>query len=168
MGPATVSSSSVRPPRLWTVSFAFDLSRAEMLGSIQCDQHPPTQTLERRQRSRRLDRLHEQPIERRRRGAVQHQADVVVGGDLQSRGECFCGRRAELPIGRPYVICLGAFARRFAQTDLAVGVGAGWRKSHSGPAVWTLRMDLPRARARRKKLRWMSSHARMPRPVSCS
>jgi hypothetical protein len=60
---------------------AFDLSRAEVLGPVERDRHPPVQTLERRQWPRRLDRFEEQPIEGRRRSAVQHQADVVVGGD---------------------------------------------------------------------------------------
>ena len=60
------------------------LARAEVLGPIERDWHSPIQALERRQRPGRLDRLHEQPIERRRRGAVQHQADVVVGGDRRT------------------------------------------------------------------------------------
>ena len=60
---------------------AFDLARAEVLAPVERDQHPPVKTLERRQRPRCLDRLHEQSVERRRRSAVQHQADVVVGGD---------------------------------------------------------------------------------------
>jgi hypothetical protein len=38
------------------------------------------EALERRRRSGYLDRLEKQPIERCRRGTVQHQADVVVGG----------------------------------------------------------------------------------------
>src|SRR5271165_6359437 len=60
---------------------AFDLARAVVLGPVERDQPPPVQTLERRQGARRLDRLEEQPVERGRRGAVQHQAEVVVGGD---------------------------------------------------------------------------------------
>src|ERR1700722_5172479 len=67
------------PPR--RALFAFDLTRTEMLGSVQRDQHPPIQTMERCQWPRRFDRFHEQPVEYRRRSAVQHQADVVVGGD---------------------------------------------------------------------------------------
>ena len=67
------------PPR--RTLFALDLARAEMLGSVQRDQHSPIQALERRQWSRRLDRLDEQSVECRRRSAVQHQADVVVRGD---------------------------------------------------------------------------------------
>ena len=39
---------------------AFDLARAEVLGPIERDQHPPVQALERCQRARGLDRLHEQ------------------------------------------------------------------------------------------------------------
>ena len=61
--------------------FAFDLSRAEVLAPVERDRHPPVQTLERRQRPRGLDRFEEQSVECRRRSAVQHQADVVVGGD---------------------------------------------------------------------------------------
>jgi hypothetical protein len=70
-----------------------------MLGSIQRDQHPPIQTLERRQRSRRLDRCHEQPVERRRRSAVQHQADVVVGGDRRHT-EQRLAVRPTVPLGQ--------------------------------------------------------------------
>jgi hypothetical protein len=67
------------PPR--RALFAFDLSRAEVLAPVERDRHSPVQTLELRQRPCGLDRFEEQPVERRRRSAVQHQADVVVGGD---------------------------------------------------------------------------------------
>ena len=60
---------------------AFDLARTEVLAPIERDRHPPVKTLERCQWPRCLDRLHEQSVECRRRSAVQHQADVVVGGD---------------------------------------------------------------------------------------
>src|SRR5664279_928555 len=59
----------------------FDLARAVMLGPVQRHWRPPAEALERRQRAGRLDRLEEQPVERRWRRTVQHQADVVVGGD---------------------------------------------------------------------------------------
>ena len=52
-----------------------------MLGAVQRDQHAPVQALERRERPGRLDRLEEQPVKRRRRGAIQHPADVVVARD---------------------------------------------------------------------------------------
>ena len=75
-----VFRAAVRPQACRALP-AFDLARAEVLGSVQRDQHSPVQALEWRQRPRSLDRAEEQLIERRRRGAVQHQADVVVGGD---------------------------------------------------------------------------------------
>ena len=52
-----------------------------MFGAIQPDQYPPIEALERGQHLRRLDRLDEQRIERRRRRAIQHLADMVVAGD---------------------------------------------------------------------------------------
>ena len=71
-----------------------------MLGPIERDWHSPIQALERRQRPGRLDRLHEQPIERRRRGAVQHQADVVVGGDRRHGEQRLAVRSAEALLQR--------------------------------------------------------------------
>lgn len=56
-----------------------DFARAKALGSIQRDQHPPAQTLERIEHARCRDRFEEQRIERRRLGAVEHQADIGVG-----------------------------------------------------------------------------------------
>ncbi len=67
------------PPR--RALLAFDLARAVVLGSVQRDQHPPVQTPKRRQWPGGLDCLEEQPVERRRRGTVQHRTDVVVGGN---------------------------------------------------------------------------------------
>ena len=67
------------PPR--RTLLAFDLARTEVLGPIERDRYPPVQTLERCQWPRSLDRVHEQAVKCRRRSAVQHQADVVVGGD---------------------------------------------------------------------------------------
>ena len=61
-----VFRAAVRAPARRTLR-AFDLARAEVLGPIERDWHSPIQALERRQRPGRLDRLHEQPIERRRR-----------------------------------------------------------------------------------------------------
>ena len=55
---------------------AFDLARAEVLGSVQHDQHPPAQALERCQRPGCLNRLEEQPVECYRGGVVQHQAEI--------------------------------------------------------------------------------------------
>jgi len=48
---------------------------------VQRHQHPPVQTLEPRQRPGGLDRLEEQPVERRWLRTVQHQTDIVVRGD---------------------------------------------------------------------------------------
>ena len=58
-----------------------DLARAEVLAAVQRDQHMSAQALEAGQRPGCLHGAHEQCIERRRRDAVQHQADVVVRGD---------------------------------------------------------------------------------------
>ena len=80
------------PPR--RTLLAFDLARAEVLGPVERDRHPPVQTLERRQWSRCLDGLDEQPIERRGRGTVQHRADVVVGGDRRHAEQCLAVRPA--------------------------------------------------------------------------
>jgi hypothetical protein len=60
---------------------ATDLARAEILGAVEGDEHAPTQALEACQRPGFLDRAHEQGVEGGGRGAVQHEADVIVGGD---------------------------------------------------------------------------------------
>jgi len=60
---------------------AMDLARAMVFGAIQRDQGPSAQALERGEHPRRLDCLDEQPIEGRRRGAIQYLADVIVAGD---------------------------------------------------------------------------------------
>ena len=80
------------PPR--RALAAVDLARAEVLGSVQRDQHPPAQALERRQRPGGLDRLEEQPVERRRRSTVQHQADIVVGRDRRDAEQRLAVRSA--------------------------------------------------------------------------
>jgi hypothetical protein len=56
-----------------------DLTRAKALGSIQRDQRPPAQAPERVEYACRGDRFEEQRIERLRRGAIQHQADIGIG-----------------------------------------------------------------------------------------
>ena len=94
-----VFRAAVRAPARRTLR-AFDLARAEVLGPIERDWHSPIQALEWRQRPGRLDRLHEQPIERRRRGAVQHQADVVVGGDRRHGEQRLAVRLAEALLQR--------------------------------------------------------------------
>ena len=61
-----------------------NFARAVVLGAVEGDQHPSAQPLERRQSvggGNRLHGLEEQSIEGGRRGAVEHQADVVVGRD---------------------------------------------------------------------------------------
>jgi hypothetical protein len=80
------------PPR--RTLLVFDLARAEVLGPVERDRHPPVQILERRRWSRCLDRLDEQPIERRRSGTVQHRADVVVGGDRRHAAQRLAVRPA--------------------------------------------------------------------------
>jgi len=58
------------------------LARAEMLGAVQGDQHPSTQTAKCGEPIRRLDRP-ERPIEQRpkmlRRNPVQHLPNVIIG-----------------------------------------------------------------------------------------
>jgi hypothetical protein len=51
-----------------------------VFGAVQCDQYPPAEALEWGEHLRGLDRLDEQRIEGRRRGTIQHLADVVVAG----------------------------------------------------------------------------------------
>ena len=61
---------------------AMDLARAEVLGPVERDQHASVEALERRQRvGGNRHGLHEQPVEGRGRGAVQHHADIVVRRD---------------------------------------------------------------------------------------
>src|SRR6202040_3201504 len=48
------------PPR--RTLLAFDLARTEVLGPVERDQRPPVQTMERCQRPRSLDRVHEQDV----------------------------------------------------------------------------------------------------------
>ena len=72
-----------------------------MLGSVQRDQRSPAQALERRQRPGSLDRFEEQRVECRRGGAVQHQADVVVGGDRRHAEQRLAVRSAVAFLQRP-------------------------------------------------------------------
>ncbi len=60
---------------------AMNLARAVVFGAVQRDQDPSAEALERGEHLRCLDRLDEQPIEGRGRGAIQHLADVIVAGD---------------------------------------------------------------------------------------
>lgn len=65
---------------------AMDLARAVVLGPVQRDQHPPAQTLERRQRIGGGDGLHSlevQPVEFGRGGAIEHQPHVIVAGNCR-------------------------------------------------------------------------------------
>ena len=55
-----------------------DLTRAKALGSIQRDQRPAAQTLERRKYAVCRDRFEEQRIERSRRGTIKHLTDIDV------------------------------------------------------------------------------------------
>src|ERR1019366_820784 len=80
---------------------ALDLARAEMLGPVQRDQRPPTQALEPRQRPCCLDRLEEQRVERCRRRAVQHLADIVVRGDRRDAEQRLAVRPAMALLQRP-------------------------------------------------------------------
>jgi hypothetical protein len=76
---------------------AMNLARAVVFGAVQHDQYPPTEALERGQHLRRLDRLDEQRIEGRGRGAIQHLADVIVAGD-GGHGEQGLAVRTALPL----------------------------------------------------------------------
>ena len=55
-----------------------DPARAKAFGSIQCDQRPSIRTWERGEYAVCLDRFENQRIERPRRGAVEHLADIDV------------------------------------------------------------------------------------------
>ena len=83
---------------------AFDLARAEILAAVERDQHPPTQALEACQWPGCLDRPQEQMVECRRRGAVQHQADVVVGRDRRHAEQGLAIRPA-LATGQRPLMC---------------------------------------------------------------
>ena len=74
-----------------------DLARAVVLGAVQRDQCPPAEALEWRENLRRLDRLDEQPVKRRGRGAIQHLADIVVAGNGR-HAEQGLAVRASLPL----------------------------------------------------------------------
>jgi hypothetical protein len=110
-----------------------DLARAVMLGAIQCDKDAPVQALERGQDLRRLDRLHEEPVERRRRGPIQHQADVIVardGGDAEQR----LAVRATLPLRQMALVRQEGWAahaeqRKRGQADVGHRIGAGRRRA---------------------------------------
>ena len=72
-----------------------DPARAKAFGSIQCDQRPSIQTLERGEYAVCLDRFEKHRIGRPRRGAVEHLADIDV---------CRYGRHAEQGVAiRPSV-----------------------------------------------------------------
>ena len=80
---------------------AFDLARAEILAAIECDQHAAAQALEPCQRSSRLQGACEQTIECCWRDAIQHQADVVIGGDSRHADQGLAVRPAVSPLQRP-------------------------------------------------------------------
>ena len=82
---------------------AFDLARAEVLAAIQRDQQPSAQAMEPRQRPGCLDGPHEECVKDCRRGAVQHQADVVVGGDCRHAEQGLAVGPALPPLQRPLV-----------------------------------------------------------------
>ena len=120
---AAVRTLAARAPR------AMDLARAMIFGAIQRDEAPPAEALERGEHTRCLDRLHEQRIEGRRRGTVQHLADVVVAGN-GGDAEQGLAVRAPLPLRQGALVRQEGRAaheeqRERGQADVGHRVGAG-------------------------------------------
>src|ERR1700680_3405385 len=76
-------ATTLAPRKAWKLSTPPSARRrVEHCGEVILrDQGSPAQTLEACQRPNRLDGPHEQTLERCGRNPVQHQTDVVVGGD---------------------------------------------------------------------------------------
>ena len=73
-----------------------DLLRTVILGAVQRDQHVATQPAEHggRRRSSSCARSAEYRMQQRRRGRVEHVADVVVGGDFGDAEQALAVRAA--------------------------------------------------------------------------
>src|SRR5277367_5962246 len=112
---------------------AVDFARAEILAAIQRDEHPFAQALEACQRPGLLDGSHEQPVERRRGGTVQHQADVVVRGDRRDAEQGLAVRPALAALPCPLVLQEGGATheeqRERRQADVGHAVVAGAARS---------------------------------------
>ena len=115
---------------------AMDLARAVVLGAIERDQQASVQALERRQRiggGEGLQGVEERSVERRRRGAVQHLSDVVVGRDRR-HAEQRLAVRAAVALGQNALMRQERRAaheeqRERRQADIRHRIGAGGRRS---------------------------------------